>query len=85
MNLRFVEAFYWAVTLKSITRAAEKLHVTQSAMSSRIAALEDAMPSLKPDRIAGVGGLATRHDSMAAGEAGGVERADGEWHARGCA
>jgi thiamine-phosphate pyrophosphorylase len=37
---------------------------------SGIAALEDAMPSLKPDRIAGVGGLATRHDSMAAGEAG---------------
>ena len=35
-----------------------------------IAALEDAMPSLKPDRIAGVGGLATRHDSMAAGESG---------------
>ena len=25
---------------------------------------------LKPDRIAGVGGLSTRHDSMAAGEAG---------------
>jgi thiamine-phosphate pyrophosphorylase len=35
-----------------------------------ISALEDALPSLKPDRIAGVGGLATRHDSMAAGEAG---------------
>ncbi|QDW40982.1 thiamine phosphate synthase [Bradyrhizobium sp. KBS0727] len=35
-----------------------------------IAAMEDAMPSLKPDRIAGVGGLTTRHDSMAAGEAG---------------
>jgi thiamine-phosphate pyrophosphorylase len=35
-----------------------------------IAALEDAVPSLKPDRIAGVGGLATRHDSMAAGELG---------------
>ncbi len=35
-----------------------------------IAALEDAMPSLKPDRIAGVGGLATRHDSMIAGELG---------------
>ena len=35
-----------------------------------IAAMEEAMPSLKPDRIAGVGGLATRHDSMAAGEAG---------------
>jgi thiamine-phosphate pyrophosphorylase len=35
-----------------------------------IAALEEAAPSLKPDRIAGVGGLATRHDSMAAGELG---------------
>jgi thiamine-phosphate pyrophosphorylase len=35
-----------------------------------IAALEDALPSLKPDRIAGVGSLATRHDSMAAGELG---------------
>lgn len=37
---------------------------------SGIAALEDALPSLKPDRIAGIGGLATRHDSMAAGELG---------------
>jgi thiamine-phosphate pyrophosphorylase len=35
-----------------------------------LAALEDALPSLKPDRIAGVGSLATRHDSMAAGESG---------------
>jgi thiamine-phosphate pyrophosphorylase len=35
-----------------------------------IAALEDALPSLKPDRIAGLGGLATRHDSMLAGELG---------------
>ena len=35
-----------------------------------IEALEEALPSLKPDRIAGVGGLSTRHDSMAAGEAG---------------
>ncbi len=34
------------------------------------AALEEAMPSLKPDRIAGVGGLTTRHDSMSAGEMG---------------
>ena len=32
--------------------------------------MEEALPCLKPDRIAGVGGLATRHDSMAAGEAG---------------
>jgi thiamine-phosphate pyrophosphorylase len=35
-----------------------------------IEALQEALPSLKPDRIAGIGGLATRHDSMAAGEAG---------------
>lgn len=35
-----------------------------------IAALEEALPSLRPDRIAGVGGLVTRHDSMAAGELG---------------
>jgi thiamine-phosphate pyrophosphorylase len=35
-----------------------------------IAAMEGAMPALKPDRIVGVGGLATRHDSMTAGEQG---------------
>src|SRR6201998_1038894 len=35
-----------------------------------IAAMEDGLPTLKPDRIAGVGGLETPHDSMAAGEAG---------------
>lgn len=35
-----------------------------------LAAMEDALPSLKPDRITGVGGLTTRHDSMAAGEQG---------------
>jgi thiamine-phosphate pyrophosphorylase len=35
-----------------------------------IEAMQEALPSLKPDRIAGVGGLITRHDSMSAGEAG---------------
>jgi thiamine-phosphate pyrophosphorylase len=35
-----------------------------------IDAMQDALPTLKPGRIAGVGGLNTRHDSMAAGEAG---------------
>jgi len=35
-----------------------------------IAAMQEALPTLKPDRIAGVGGLATRHESMSAGEAG---------------
>jgi thiamine-phosphate pyrophosphorylase len=37
---------------------------------SGIEALEEAFPALKPDRIAGVGGLKTRHDSMIAGELG---------------
>jgi thiamine-phosphate pyrophosphorylase len=37
---------------------------------SGLAALEEALPTLKPDRIAGVGGLETRHDSMLAGELG---------------
>lgn len=50
MNLRFVEAFYWAVTLKSVTRASEKLFVTQSALSSRIAALETELGALLLDR-----------------------------------
>lgn len=50
MNLRFVEAYYWVVSLKSVTRAAEKLHLTQSAMSSRIAALEDELGTLLLDR-----------------------------------
>ena len=50
MNLRFVEAFHWAVALKSVTRAAEKLHITQSALSSRIAALESELGVLLLDR-----------------------------------
>jgi DNA-binding transcriptional LysR family regulator len=50
MNLRFVEAFYWVATLRSISRAAEKLYLTQSAMSARIAALEDELGVLLLDR-----------------------------------
>ncbi len=50
MNLRFVEAFHWAAALKSVTRAAEKLHITQSALSSRIAALETELGVLLLDR-----------------------------------
>ena len=41
MNLRFVEAFVWVVRLQSISRTAEKLFLTQSAVSSRIAGLEE--------------------------------------------
>ena len=50
MNLRFVEAFYWVATLKSVTRAAEKLFLTQSAMSARVAALEEELGTLLLDR-----------------------------------
>jgi DNA-binding transcriptional LysR family regulator len=50
MNLRFVEAFFWVATLKSVTRAAEKLYLTQSAMSSRISALEEELGVLLLDR-----------------------------------
>lgn len=35
-----------------------------------IEAFTAALPSLKPDRIAGVGGLRSRHDAMLAGESG---------------
>jgi thiamine-phosphate pyrophosphorylase len=35
-----------------------------------IEALHSAIPMLKPDRIAGAGGLLSRHDAMLAGEAG---------------
>jgi thiamine-phosphate pyrophosphorylase len=48
-----------------------------------IEALKEALPTLKPDRIAGVGGLTTRHDSMTAGEAGADYVLFGEPDARG--
>jgi thiamine-phosphate pyrophosphorylase len=48
-----------------------------------IAALNEALPSLKPDRIAGVGGLPTRHESMEAGELGADYVLFGEPDARG--
>jgi thiamine-phosphate pyrophosphorylase len=48
-----------------------------------IEAMTEALPSLRPDRIVGVGGLATRHDSMTAGEAGADYVLFGEPDARG--
>jgi thiamine-phosphate pyrophosphorylase len=48
-----------------------------------IEALHEALPTLKPDRIAGVGGLRTRHDSMSAGELGADYVLFGEPDARG--
>jgi DNA-binding transcriptional LysR family regulator len=50
VNLRSVESFYWVVMLRSLTRAAEKLHVTQSAMSSRVATLEQELGIVLLDR-----------------------------------
>ena len=50
MNLRFVEAFVWVARLKSITRSAEKLCLTQSAVSNRVAALEDELGITLLDR-----------------------------------
>jgi DNA-binding transcriptional LysR family regulator len=41
MNTRFLEAFVWAVRLGSFRGAAERLNMTQAAISSRIASLED--------------------------------------------
>ena len=46
-------------------------------------AMQEALPGLKPDRIAGVGGLHTRHDAMIAGEAGADYVLFGEPDARG--
>jgi thiamine-phosphate pyrophosphorylase len=40
------------------------------AQQTRLKAQGEALPALKPDRIAGCGGLVTRHDSMSAGESG---------------
>lgn len=50
MNLRFVEAFYWVATFKSMTRAAEKLSLTQGAISSRVACLEQELGTSLIDR-----------------------------------
>lgn len=40
MNLRLLEAFYWTATLDSATRAAERLSLSQAAVSARLLALE---------------------------------------------
>jgi DNA-binding transcriptional LysR family regulator len=50
MNLSFIEAFYWAATLRSVSRAAKKLFVTQPALSARIAVLEQELGTPLLDR-----------------------------------
>lgn len=41
MNTRFVEAFLWVARLGSFKAAAERLHISQAAVSNRIASLEE--------------------------------------------
>lgn len=48
-----------------------------------LAAFAEAAPQLQPDRIAGAGGLASRHDAMVAGESGADYVLFGEPDARG--
>ena len=50
MTLKQLEAFYWAATLGTFAIAAERLHVTQSSLSKRLAELEDNLGELLFDR-----------------------------------
>jgi DNA-binding transcriptional LysR family regulator len=43
MTLKQLEAFYWAATCASFAMAAERLHVSTSSLSKRLAELEDAL------------------------------------------
>jgi DNA-binding transcriptional LysR family regulator len=50
MTLRQLEAFFWAAHFGSFSSAATKLHMTQSALSKRIAELEGALGNKLFDR-----------------------------------
>lgn len=50
MTLKQLEAFYWAAKLGSFAIAAERLHVTQSSLSKRIAELETSIGGTLFDR-----------------------------------
>lgn len=56
MNLRFVETFVWVARMQSISRTAEKLFLTQSAISNRIAVLEEELGAELVDRATGSSG-----------------------------
>lgn len=43
MTLKQLEAFYWAATCANFAMAAERLHVSTSSLSKRLAELEDAL------------------------------------------
>jgi DNA-binding transcriptional LysR family regulator len=50
MTLKQIEAFYWAAKLGSFAIAAQRLHVTQSSLSKRIAELEESVGALLFER-----------------------------------
>jgi DNA-binding transcriptional LysR family regulator len=50
MTLKQIEAFYWAAKLGSFAIAAQRLHVTQSSLSKRIAELEESVGATLFDR-----------------------------------
>lgn len=52
MNIRFLETFVWLAKLQNFRLTAEKLHTTQAAVSSRIAALEESFGARLFDRNA---------------------------------
>jgi len=45
VNLKFLETFIWVAKLHSFSLAADKLHSTQAAISSRISVLEQELGS----------------------------------------
>jgi DNA-binding transcriptional LysR family regulator len=52
MNIRFLEAFVWVTRLGSFRNAADKLNITQAAISNRIASLEQDFDTRLFDRDA---------------------------------
>ena len=50
MTLKQLEAFYWATKLGTFAIAAQRLHVTQSSLSKRIAELESDLGEALFDR-----------------------------------
>lgn len=53
MNFKRLETFIWAATLGSFRKAAERLHTTQPAISTRIAALEEELGVQLFERVSG--------------------------------
>ena len=43
MTLKEIEAFYWTAVLGNFSAAANRLHITQSSLSKRVAELEQSM------------------------------------------